>query len=717
MKIIKYILRILIKRKWWLILLPFIVTLSAIFFTRNMNSNFSVSTTIFTGFASGYSIESGAGSRLDMDYVNNSMDNLINIIKSKATLERVSLRLYAEHMMYGDKNKDNNTITQKNFIEIYNRTPIAVKELIDKKSEENTLKRLNEYQTASPKNFVYGLFNWNHPHYCYIALDNNIQVKRLDNSDMMEVTFESDDPGIAYNTIRILNEEFVKEYQNLRFGETDSVIQYFQSELLKIGGLLRHNEDSLTDFNIAHRVINYDEQTKQIAYQSREYNLQYVDLKMAYNSSKSLLNEIENRMDLNLKLIKNNSKFLQHLDNISKLSYDVAFLESTKTDSISRSETKLNQYKTKLSKETETFNDLVSTYSAQKYTKEGLSVDNIITEWFSELMNNIKTEAELKVLAQRKLEIDDEYLFYSPIGSTLKRQERQIGFLENTYLNLLQNLNLALLRKKNLQMTSSSLRILNPPLFPLNSLPSKRKMIILGVLFGSFLFILSYFLILELLDRTLKNKLKAELLIGKDVLGAFPANSKGKYRRYENEIKEISKHYLVNALTNNLDHSKNQNIINIISNEKGEGKSFIGENLLSLFESKGINTKYISYHNDFNSNDSKYLLANSINDFYNIEDEQVIIIEHPAFKDSVVSNNITKLASVNLFIADANRAWKDTDQLLFERLSKQCNEESLFVYLNKTSIEATEVFTGLLPPYSIIRKLMYKIIQMEFKTK
>lgn len=716
MKIIKYILRILIKRKWWLILLPFIATLLAVFFTRNMNSNFSVSTTIFTGFASGYSIESGAGSRLDMSHVDNSMDNLINIIKSKATLERVSLRLYAEHMMYGDKTKDNNNITRKNFIEIYNKTPLDVKKIIDKKSEENTLRRLNEYQKASPKNFVYGLFNWNHPHYCYQAL-NSIQIKRLDNSDMMEVSFESDDPGIAYNTIRILNEEFVKEYQNLRFGETDSVIKYFQSELLRIGGLLRHNEDSLTNFNIANRVINYDEQTKQIASQSTEYNFKYVDLKMAYNSSKALLDEIENRMDINLKQIKNNSKFIQHLNNISKLSYDIAFLESTNTDSISKSLTKLNQYKSKLNKEEGNINDFVSNYSAQKYTKEGLAVNDIITEWFSELMKNIKAESELKVLAQRKLEIDDEYLFYSPIGSTLKRQERQIGFLENTYLNLLQNLNSALLRKKNLQMTSSTLRILNPPLFPLNSLPSKRKMIIFGVLFGSFLFILSYFLILELLDRTLKNKLKAELLIGKTVLGIFPDSPKGKFRRYQNEIKGISKHYLFNVITNNLDHTKKQNIINIISNEKGEGKSFIAENLLNLFKEKNIDTQYISYHSDFNAENSKYILANSINDICSLENKQIIIIEHPCLKDTNIPNNIIRSSSINLFIADSNRAWKDTDQLLFERLSKQCNEKSLLVYLNKTSIEATEVFTGLLPPYSTIRKLIYKFIQMEFRTK
>lgn len=110
------------------------------------------------------------------------------------------------------------------------------------------------------------------------------------------------------------------------------------------------------------------------------------------------------------------------------------------------------------------------------------------------------------------------------------------------------------------------------------------------------------------------------------------------------------------------------------------------------------------------------MLANSINDFYSNNDEQIIIIEHPAFKNAAIPVNITNSSSVNLFIGDANRVWKDTDQIFFERLLKQCNN-NIFIYLNKTSIEATEGFTGLLPPYNFFRKLIYKIIQMDFKTK
>lgn len=713
MKIIKYFLRILFIRKWWLILLPLFATLLAINFTRNLGQTFSASTTIFTGFASGYSIESDSKNTINNDYVNTAMDNLINIIKSKTTLENVSLSLYAENMMYGDSTKDNNTITKNNYKEIYNKTPKEVRSLIDKKSKSNTLKNLENYKKASPKNFVYGLFNWNHRHYCYDAL-NRIKVKRLSNSDMMEVNYESDDPGIAYNTIKILNDEFIKEYQTLRFGETDSVINYFQSELLRVSNLLRDNEDSLTDYNVENRVINYNEQTNQVAFQSREYNLQYVKLKMDYNSSKAILEEIENRMDINLKLVKNNSKFIQYLQNVSKLNYDIALIESK--DSINKSDSKLFQYKNQLIDKEKEMNDFITTYSNQKYTKEGISADNIIDQWFSELMKNIKSEAELKVLEQRKLEIDEEYLFYAPIGSTIKRKERQINFLESTYLNILHNLNSALLRKKNLQMTTSTLKIINPPILPLNSLPSKRKMIVWGVLFGSFIFILSYFLIIELIDRTLKNKLKSQLLIGREIMGAFPSSPKGKYRRYKNEILGISNQYLFNTVFNNLNPNKEQNIINIISNENGEGKSFIAENLYDIFNKKGIKTKYISYHKDYNQDESKYLFSNSINDFYNTNNEQIIIIEHPSFKNSVIPINITNSSSVNLFIGDANRAWKDTDQILFDRLLKQCNN-NIFIYLNRASIESTEGFTGLLPPYSFFRKLIYKIIQMDFNTK
>ena len=715
MNIFKYILRVVFKKKFYLLLIPIFAALVAVLLTVNMGQTFKVTTTIFTGFATGYSIESGSNSVINYTAVNSAMDNLMNIIKSKTTLERVSTRLYVENMIYGDSTKDNTTIRKNNYKEIFNRTPKEVRNLIEKNSIENTIKNLNIYKESSPKNFVYGLFNWNHNHYCYDAL-NQINVKRVGNSDMLEISYENNDPGIVYNTIKILNEEFIKEYQLLRFGETDSVIKYFESELAKVSEILSYSEDSLTDYYVRNKIINYNEQTTQVAMQTSNYNYRYLELKMEYNSSKAKLEEIENRMDANLKSIKNNAKFIKYLSDLSQINTNIANNRSNDSSNILSEEN--NSLKKQLIEKEKQINEFLLNYSSQKYSKEGVPSDNIINQWFIELIKNIKAESELKVLEQIKEDLDEEYAIFAPIGSNLKRKERKINFLENTYLNLLHNLNSALLRKKNLQMTSSTIKVINPPFFPLNSLPSKRRMIIFGVYFGSLIFLFSYFIILELLDRTLKNKIKAEFLIGKEITGAFPDSPKGKYRRHYDEILDKSRHFLFNSIINNLTSSNDSlNIINIISNEKEEGKSFIAENLLKIFNEKNINAKLITYHKDFNHEDKNYLLANSIGDFCEIGNEKFIIIEHPALIDSNIPVNIIKASKINLFIGLASKAWKDNDQLLYDRLEKECGKENLYIYLNKTSIDATEVFTGLLPPYSWIRKFIYNIIQLDFRTK
>ena len=75
-------------------------------------------------------------------------------------------------------------------------------------------------------------------------------------------------------------------------------------------------------------------------------------------------------------------------------------------------------------------------------------------------------------------------------------------------------LNAAILRQKDLEMTSASLKIMNPPLFPLTSSPTNARMIILASILGTLLFIIGYFLIIEILDRTLRDKIRAERITG-----------------------------------------------------------------------------------------------------------------------------------------------------------------------------------------------------------
>ena len=136
---------------------------------------------------------------------------------------------------------------------------------------------------------------------------------------MLEISYENDDPHIVYNTLIILNDEFVKQYRDLRFGETNNVIAYFESELERVGNNLRNLEDSLRDYNVQHRVINYDEQTKHIAALSRDYELRYEEILLNFESAEKLRASIEGQLEGLQETFRNNAEFIEKLHKIGSI--------------------------------------------------------------------------------------------------------------------------------------------------------------------------------------------------------------------------------------------------------------------------------------------------------------------------------------------------------------------------------------------------------------
>ena len=89
MDYILYLLRFIWRIRWWMFLGSIIITLAVIYATRNMSRTYTVEATLYTGVVSGYTIES-ENSNIDWFATNNSMDNIINIIQSEATLKILS---------------------------------------------------------------------------------------------------------------------------------------------------------------------------------------------------------------------------------------------------------------------------------------------------------------------------------------------------------------------------------------------------------------------------------------------------------------------------------------------------------------------------------------------------------------------------------------------------------------------------------------------------
>ncbi len=705
MELFKYIIRFFYRIRWWMVLLPLIAVIIAWLLTRDMDKSYDVKTTIYTGIITGYNVDAS-----DSRNANVHLSNLMNIITTERTLKAVSLRLLTRCLIYGDLEKNTSYITAEHFQELDAIIPREVRSLIDKQNEEKTLNNLIAYERPNASNFIYGLLNYTHPYFSVPILSQKIKVVQLGNSDLIEVGYSANDPGIAYNTLEILNEEFVKQYRELRYGETNNVIEFFRQELARLHVELTEAEDSLIQYNIDHRIINYGEQTEQLTVMDAQYQMMDNDLLVNSSTSRALIDFYEYKLGDLAKAMRTNNEFMDNLNNISKLNTQISTMEITPDAS---NNTDLNQKKEQLKQAEQSINDLAFQLSEEVASTNNVKYEDLVSQWLEQVVIRERTLAQIQARDIMREKLDRDFLYFSPIGAVINRKERNIGFVEGNYMECLKALNSAILRQKNLEMTAATLKVMNPPLFPLTSSPTARRMILLATLLGTLLLTIGYHLIVELLDRTLRDKMRTERITGSNVLGAFPRESKLRYRRYNKAIDEMAIKQLSTNILPYFD-GKEQRILNLLSTEEMDGKSHIGLALEEYWNSLGLNVRRITHDEDFLSEDSQYVQANSIIDIcHDLSSDEIAIVEYPALKNNPLSPSLLNEASLNLMVVRANRTWKDTDQLQYKRLLDVKEEKvPLEFYLTQAEREAVQDFTGQLPPYTQFKNFEYKIFQL-----
>lgn len=715
MELFKYIVKFIYRIRWWMVILPCIAGIIAWFLTRNLEKTYDVKTTIFTGIISGYNVDA-----TDTRNASVHMSNLMNIITTERTLKIVSLKLLARCLVYGDTERNTSYISAIHYQQLIGGVPREMQALIDKQNEEKTYNNLVAFERPSINNFIYQLLNYTHPYFSVPLLSQNIKVGRLGDSDMIEIAYSANDPGIAYNTLEILNEEFVKQYHELRYGETNNVIKFFQEELARLGKMLTAAEDSLIDYNIEHRIINYGEQTKQVAGMDATYQMMDNDLLINYSTSKALIDFYEYKLGDVAKLIRTNNEFMNKLQQMSKLNTQISTMEITPDE---KNQKMLEQQKGILNDAEKSISELALNLSTEAASTNNVSYETLIEQWLEQIVLAEKTKAQMEARDIMREKLNQDFLYFSPIGATLGRKERHIGFVESNYMSTMGALNAAILRQKNLEMTSASLKIMNPPLFPLTSSPTNARMIILASMLGTLLFIIGYFLIIEILDRTLRDKIRTERITGGTVIGAYPKESKLRYRRYNKAIDEMAIKQLSTNLLPYLNGNQ-QRVINLLSTEEKDGKTHIAQVLEQYWTSIGLDVRRITYDEDFLSEDSQYVQANCLKELCpDLDKEEIVIIEYPVLKANPLPPALLNEASVNLMVVRANRTWKTTDQSMYERLLKRKQKNVPFLlYLTQADRNAVEDFTGQLPPYTSFKNLEYRLFQLgltaiEYKRK
>ncbi len=714
MDLFRYIVRFLYKIRWYLIILPMIALVVAWFSTRDMERVYDTNTTIYTGMITAYNIEGGTGTAGGQSQTN--MTNLMILITTDATVHEVSLRLFARCMMYGNPNKDNNYISAEHFRQLYNSVPAEVKALINHNSENATYANLKAYERPSADNYVFGLTNY-HPYFGINSITSRLKVIQLNKSDIIDIGFSSNDPGIAYNTLDILNDVFARQYGLLRYGETNNVIKFFEREVARLYRILTNAEDDLIRYNVEKRIINYGEQTKLLSGMDATQKTTDNDLLVDKTTTRALMNYLERQLGDRAKIIKANKDFTNQVTDISRIQSRISNLRLMSSEGGAASvetQTELSKAQRMLQDASNNVKSLVKDIEAGNYnTETGVKASGMIDKWLEQVLKLEKTKAHESTQEVMREKIDREVLYYAPIGATIARKDRHIAFIEGNYMEMLKALNSARLRQKNLQMSTATLRVLNPPMFPMNAQPTNRMMTLMSAFMLTFMFTAMYFFIIELLDRTLRDRMRSERITQIPVMGCFPKESNLRYRRFNKTIADMALRQLSKALLPHFEEGK-QNVLNLISTDAANGKSYVAQELENYWISIGLQVRRITYDEDYLAEDSRFIMAKDIKDICpDLLPNEIAIVEYPNLDDNSIPPALLNMGTVNLLVTRANRTWKDVDQKALNELNERLkNKNSLYMYLTECQRYAVEEFVGQLPPYTGFNNFIYRMSQM-----
>lgn len=716
MDIAQFISQFIYRIRYWLLWGTLFVTGLVIYFTQFLPYSYTVESSIYAGVTNSTTVD---GTTVNYTVINSTFDNLINIAKSRGTLEKVSIRLLANAFTYGEEWKVNHYIQAKHYRQLLQITPKEVLQLVDRKNVEKTTENLTAYRKEQANNFVYSMFNRPVAFYSANAL-NKIEVKRAGTSDILNITYTSADPGITQQTVSILIDELIKAYEILRFKATNDVIAYFEEQVRITKQALNREEDDLMNYNVQERVINYPEETKALAITRYEVEDRLEDVEKAYESATARRKMLEDKMDIRAQIIRSNTNLLQELEKVSTLNQSIMEREIFTSTQSQENNPKLYEDKIKLQKAEENISHLSDNLNEYNFSKEGVGINDMVIAWLTSCIDEAKAKAQLQVLLNRQKTIFDQYSHMSPIGTQVNRKQRAINIAEDNYRTQLKGLADANLRLKNIEMGTSNLQTVSPPDYPLTDNGRKRMIYVLIAFIGSIVFIVTYFLLIELLDRTLRDPLRSKRLSGLPVIAAFNGTSNLKFRGFLKTCNRLAAAYSCRQMNKYLQKER-PTIINLLSMESGEGKSYLAKYFVDYWETEGIKTRIVMHGVDFDVEAKEYVNAQQLSSFWRRNEAEqepdIILVEYPAINNASIPLDTLRQADVNLLVANACRLWRNSDNATLQPIKEAMENVPFFLYLNNADREVVESFTGELPPRTPLHSFVSRLAQLGLTSK
>ena len=602
-----------------------------------------------------------------------------------------------------------------------------------------SVRNLMKYKEQDETNYIYSTLQSSNPIYG-IDKVSKVRATRVQSSDLVKLSFESNDPGVCQQTLYFIYEVFKTGYQNIKGAQTSMVSDYFRQQRDAAKARLDSLEEYNKQYRMSNRIINYNEQTKFIAEQNEVLDRDRYDEMGKLSAAKAALFTIESQMDEHQKSLVQRGEIMNLRQEIARLTKLISLEEIKQNPDIET----LSRLKRDKQLSEDQMNEFMQSAFRTSRTTEGIQMGTVLEQWLLKVVEVEESAGRLSVKQEQKNDFMAKYDLFAPLGSELNKIEREIGLAEQEYLNQTHSLDLSLLKQKNSEQ--SNIKIIDEPYYPLKPNPSKTMFTVVAAFMAGLMLTAALLILLEFIDTSIKFPGRAEELTKLKLIGAYPKNpSKPNpridFQKISNRLTEmVTQKIKLEELQ--LSKGNNPVIIMLTSTRVAEGKTFAASAIVERLRNSRQKVLYIKpferaamddYEEQYKHRqqekvfwDCEYEIPDNFLSISNVNELlrnftfvtrgfQYIFIELPALLTSDFPAKLVAGADMTLLVCRATRTWNKADDEVLDIYLKNARHPA-FALLNGVQVDNLESIIGEIPrKRSWLRKFVKKVINLDFK--
>lgn len=703
-----YFVRLLQKQIKWMLLLGLSLAVIVFLLTLNLPREYESESELNSGVSTSVNLGDIGPARMDFLAVSAKVDNIINTLKSRHTMEQVSVQLLSYHIGLG-ADPEERLIRQESIRDLREMFPEETLAKWASLPEDERISSINEWkQVHVTTDNYYNVFVSENSPYGLKTLS-KVTAFRIGGSDLIKLTYRWRDPGVAQKTLKLMVEILISNMKGINLQQSRDVVAYFERELGKAADSLEFAEEIMKTFRAENNLLNYYEQTEALSVMKENMEDEYQKEIASLNATKASLVKLERQLEVNRELLKYGRQLLLIKDKLAEVQRQIAIIEVGVNDqklleTLHKEEAKLeNQLKT----------DLLNR-SVFERTTDGVEISKLLGEWVDASLDLDARKARVAVFKERQKYFREEYKRMTPLGSRLNKIERKIAVKEEYYLEVLHGLNQAVLHKQTLSLSSDSLRSAVDPTYPGKPLPSKRLLLILlSFILG---FMLPYLLafLRDLLDQSIKTKRRAEYFTKKKVIAGFPSKSMLATSLEIDELQLNQKS--VNQLMQNIRNERLERqpvVLNVLSFSDNSEKELFTEMIMSALSKENFKYRVFDYSGIEEGLEENYQEYMGISRILGEEQLDVSIVIHPNLLQFNYNPNLIERKAINLYVLNSTNIWSAAESSKLDELQEINLSHQTIVLMNVSLYELENIVGEIPKKRSRVRVFLKRLLSFQ----